>query len=98
MPPYASTTIEQPGLARSPQEKLDEIWTVTVYDNDHNTYAEVIAILIVATGCTEEEAYVEAWEVDHLGQSVVHHADEEECRGVAEIIRTIGIAVEVSSM
>jgi ATP-dependent Clp protease adaptor protein ClpS len=70
-------------------------WLVIVYNNDHNTYDEVIEILIRATGCTLEEAEMETWEVDHLGRSIVHHGSEEECDRAASVIRTIGIHVEV---
>ena len=52
-------------------------------------------ILMIATHCDEEEAYIETWEVDHLGKSVVHNAGKEECEDVAHIIRQIGIKVEV---
>jgi hypothetical protein len=38
---------------------------------------------------------METWEVHHLGKSVVHHANAEECERVASVIRTIGIVVEV---
>jgi len=72
-----------------------EGWVVVVYNNDHNTYLEVISILIQATGCTLDEAEIETWEVDHLGQSTVHHGGQEECERVAGVIRTIGIQVEV---
>ncbi len=68
---------------------------VIVYDNDKNTWYEVIAILQKATGCTLEEAEIETWEVDNLGKSVVHHAGQEECERAAGIIRSIGIRVEV---
>jgi hypothetical protein len=44
-----------------------------------------------------EEAEIETWEIDHLGKSNVHFADKEECEGVAQIIRQIGIQVEVKS-
>ena len=67
-----------------------------VYDNDVNTYAEVIHILQLATACTLEEAEIEAWEVDNLGKSVVHHGAKEECERAAGIIRQIGIRVEVT--
>jgi ATP-dependent Clp protease adaptor protein ClpS len=70
-------------------------YIVTVYDNDYNTVEEVIVILMAATGCCMEEAEMETWEVHHLGQSVVHHGAEQECRQVAEIIGKIGIRVEV---
>jgi ATP-dependent Clp protease adapter protein ClpS len=68
---------------------------VIVYNNDHNTYDEVMDILQRATGCTRDEAWVETWEIDHLGQSVVHHGSAEECERAASVIRTIGIHVEV---
>lgn len=77
-------------------EKADFGWIVTVFDNDYNTYDEVILILMAATGCSHQEAWIEAWEIDHLGKSTVHHSTEEECRITASIISEIGIRVEVS--
>ncbi len=73
-----------------------ELWVVIVYNNDVNTWDEVMSVLMVATGCTADEAYIETWEIDSLGQSVVHHGSEDECRTAAEIIATIGILVEVA--
>ncbi|HVL38491.1 MAG TPA: ATP-dependent Clp protease adaptor ClpS [Fimbriimonadaceae bacterium] len=71
-------------------------WIVTVYNNDYNTYDQVVSILIAATSCTPDEAHIETWEIDHLGKSVVHHGSLEECTNVADVISTIGIRVEVS--
>ena len=42
-------------------------WHVVAFNNDYNTFAEVIEILIVATGCTREEAEIETWEIDRFG-------------------------------
>jgi hypothetical protein len=89
-------TIEAPDAIEHASEKAEKDWIVTVYNNDYNTYEEVISILVMATGCNFEEAYLEAWEVDHLGRSVVHHGPETDCQKVAEIISKIGIRVEVS--
>jgi ATP-dependent Clp protease adapter protein ClpS len=75
-----------------------EDWIVIVYDNDHNTFPEVISILQQATGCSLEEAQMETWEVHHLGRSIVHHGDEAECERAAGIIRTIGIRVAVEQL
>ena len=72
-----------------------EGYIVIVYDNDKNTWDEVVMILQKATGCTQQEAEIETWEVDNLGKSVVHHGGQEECNRAAGIIRTIGIRVEV---
>jgi ATP-dependent Clp protease adapter protein ClpS len=89
--------LENPELAHEATTEHGKGWIVTVYNNDYNTYEQVITILMIATGCSEEEAYIEAWEVDHLGKSVVHYADEQECNDVAAIISKIGIRVEVSA-
>ena len=70
-------------------------YIVIVYDNDKNTFDQVIEILQKATACTREEAEMETWEVNELGKSVVHHGGEAECQRVASIIATIGIRVEV---
>lgn len=88
--------IERPELESSELSTKGEGWIVTVFNNETNTYEEVITILMIATSCTEEEAYIEAWEIDHLGKSVVHHGGEKECRRASEIIATIGIGVEVT--
>ena len=82
------------------QDRIDESqggsgWIVIVYDNDKNTWDQVIGILMKATACTQEEAEIETWEVHNLGKSVVHHGGQEECNRAAGIIRTIGIRVEV---
>ncbi len=93
--------MSSPGIIENP-EILDshtgngEHWIVTVYNNEYNTWDEVVHILMVATGCSEDEADMETWEVDHLGKSVVHHGGQEDCETAAEIIAQIGIRVEVS--
>lgn len=92
----APGTIERPRLDDASLEQGDYGWIVTVYDNDTNTYEEVMAILMIATSCDEAEAFIEAWEIDHLGRSVVHHGSEEACLKAARIIATIGIGVEAT--
>lgn len=91
---FDASTVEAPEEL-STQGGRGEGWRVTVYDNDSNTYEQVITILMIATGCDLDEAYMEAWEVDHLGRSHVHFAGHDDCTRVAEIIATIGIRVEV---
>lgn len=88
--------IEKPDLGNTDSTEL-ESWIVVVYNNEINTYDEVVFILMVSTHCSVEEAEIETWEIDHLGMSNVHFADKDECEGVAQIIRQIGIQVEVMS-
>ena len=73
-----------------------EGWIVTVFDNDTNSYDQVMLVLMRATACTSEEAYIEAWEIDHYGKCVVHKAGQNECKHAAEVIATIGIRVEAT--
>ncbi len=87
--------IEAPEKSSESKIASSRDWIVLVYDNDQNTMEEVHFILILATGCNQNEAEIETWEVHHLGKSVVHNAGEQECLRVAEIISTIGIRVEV---
>jgi hypothetical protein len=93
--------LSAPGILERPLEEFQGPGTgggfvVTVYNNEHNTYDEVMVVLMLATQCDADEAYMETWEIDHLGSSVVHRACEQDCLNVAEIISTIGIRVEVS--
>ena len=92
----STKTIERPDLLGQDSTEL-ESWLVIVYNNEVNTYDEVMFILMVATHCSVEEAEIETWEIDHLGKSNVHFADKEECEQVARVIRQIGIQVEVKS-
>lgn len=92
----STRTIERPDVDQD-NSNQSESWIVVVYNNEYNTYDEVMMILMIATHCNEEEAYIETWEVDQLGKSVVHVAGQEECETVASIIRQIGIEVEVIS-
>lgn len=91
----APGTVSRPDVDDGSTESAGP-WVVIVYDNDYNTYEEVIAVLMAATGCSAQEAYIEAWEIDHLGKSVVHHGDREECDRAATVIAKIGIRVEVA--
>ncbi len=86
------TELEKAGTGR------DSDWVVIVFDNDHNTWDQVISILMLATECAQEEAEMETWEVHHLGKSLVHHGSEEECEKVAKVIKTIGIRVEIAQV
>lgn len=92
----AAAVVESPVEETSRVSDNAEHWIVTVYDNDYNTVEQVMMILMLATGCSAEEAYMETWEIDNLGQSVVHRGSESECREAAEIIAKIGINVEAT--
>lgn len=94
--------MSQPSITQDPELETSDgsssqgEWAVTVFNNEKNTWDEVMDILMLATACTEEEAYIETWEIDKLGKSTVHYAAREECEQVAEIIAQIGIEVKVS--
>ena len=70
-------------------------YIVLVFNNETNSFDEVIQILQKATGCCLEEAEMETWEIHFTGRSVVHHGERVECERAAGIIATIGIRVAV---
>ena len=71
-------------------------WMVTIYNNDHNSFGEVIGILMRATECDREEAEIETWEAHTYGRAHVHFAERGECESAAEVIGTIGLRTEVT--
>jgi ATP-dependent Clp protease adapter protein ClpS len=77
-------------------EDPEALYEVRVIDNDYNTYQEVMQIAMLALGIREEQAFVIAWEVDHLGSCAVAHAPKAEADEIANLIRTIGIEVQVN--
>lgn len=90
-----SAPVTLPDLSVEESTQSGDGYRVVAYNNETNTYDEVIAVLMLATGCTMEEAYIETWEIDHYGQCAVHRADEEECQRVAKTISRIGVVTEV---
>lgn len=71
-------------------------WMVTIYNNDTTAYDEVVEILMRATGCGVDEAYIETWEAHTYGKAPVHFASRDECEIVAVMISTIGVKTELS--
>lgn len=66
-----------------------------IYNNDANSFDEVIDIIMLATSCGMEEAQIETWEAHTYGQAPVHFASEAECLRVATTIASIGVRTEV---
>ncbi len=71
-------------------------WMVVMFNNDHTMMDEVIEVLMRATGCDMQEAYIEMWEAHTFGKASVHFANRSECEDVAQVIGSVGIKTEVS--
>ena len=70
-------------------------WMVVILNNETNSMDEVIAVLVAATGCTIEEAAIEAWEAHTYGKASVHFASRSDCVIAASIIEAIGVKTNV---
>jgi ATP-dependent Clp protease adaptor protein ClpS len=81
--------------AASDLEARQSRWMVLIYNNDHNSTDEVMHILMVATSCDAEEAFMEMWEAHTFGKAAVHFASKSECELAAGIISTIGVKTSV---
>ena len=69
---------------------------VVIFNNDHNSADEVVNVIMEATACDIQEAYIEMWEAHTFGKASVHFAGHDECESVAAIISQIGVTTEVS--
>jgi len=76
-------------------EELTSEWTVIIFNNESTSVDEVIAVLMVATDCSFEEAETECMEAHITGQCRVHYADQVECERIAAIINLVGVKTEV---
>ncbi len=70
-------------------------WMVVIFNNDESSMQEVVEILMQATNCDAQEAYIEMWEAHHYGKASVHFASEAICTEVAAVISSIGVRTEV---
>jgi ATP-dependent Clp protease adaptor protein ClpS len=82
-----------PGILRDIEEAGE--YVVVIYNNDHNSFDQVIAVLMHATECDLHEASLETWEAHTFGRAKVHFAPQLECKHVARIISSVGIKTEV---
>lgn len=100
---HASVRFPQPAarqnpFLRNPQASppaSNERLYVVIIDNDTNTYEQVIRICMKALQISEQEAFQIALAVDHNGEAVVFEGTRAEAQAVADIIRTIGIEVQL---
>ena len=75
--------------------RLDEPWSVILYNDEIHTFEEVIGQLRKATGCTRGEAEDYAWEVHSTGKSAVFEGEFEECFEVQGVLREIQLVTEI---
>lgn len=81
-------------LAHNPSVDVGR-WKVVIHNNDTNSFEEVIAALMGATGCSLQEAQIETWEAHQFGRADVHFDSEPKCSEVAKVIARIGVQTDV---
>lgn len=70
-------------------------WMVVIFNDPITTLEQVIQILMRATGCSADEAYIETWEAHNFGKAPVHFSQRDEAEVVAAMIGTIGVKTEI---
>lgn len=88
-------TIERPIIRDVDRGTTNDEWGVMIFNDDITPYDAVVAILMVATGCSLEEAEMETWEAHHHGRALVHYGTNAECNRVASTIESIGVKTKV---
>lgn len=91
-PPDTDVQVEE---EEATEERLDEPWSVILYNDDVHTFDEVITQLIKATGCSSSEAEKLAWTVHTEGKATVYEGPFEECFEVQGVLREIELITEI---
>lgn len=73
----------------------DGRYMTVIFNNDYNSFGEVVESIVEATGCEFSEAYMETWEAHHYGKASIHFDTQVACCAVAAIVSRIGVKTEV---
>lgn len=79
------------------EESNSDEYCIIVFNNNHNTFEEVIAILSIALKIDAARAEMYAWDIHLMGLSRVYYGSVDDCKTKAAIIGTIGVKTEVST-
>ncbi len=91
-----STPTNDEGFDPDILRRLLPPYRVVVVNNDHNTFDEVITVLVRAVaGMSRATAEAHANEIHQTGSTVPYVGPLERAEAVAAVIRTIGILVRV---
>lgn len=90
-----STTIEISPTIIDQITDLSSDWIVIAFNNEVNTFQEVITVLLYATKCSPERALELTNKIHNEGEAIVYSSSEEACNQVAKIISQIGIVTQV---
>jgi len=83
-------------LEKEPQKpNNNDLFWVIVFNNEFNTFEEVITIIQKAISCSLELAEHIAWEIHDKGKAKVMIAPYHTAEEAAEVISSIGIKVSV---
>lgn len=93
--PAAPDTDVEVAEEAATEERLDEPWSVILYNDDVHTFDEVITQLIKATGCSASQAEKLAWTVHTEGKATVYEGTFEECFEVQGVLREIELVTEI---
>lgn len=77
------------------EERIDEPWSVILYNDEVHTFDEVIMQLVKATGCSSAEAEKLAWTVHTEGKATVYEGSFEKCFEVQGVLREIELVTEI---
>ena len=93
--PEPATPETDVAVEEETEERIDEPWSVILYNDEVHTFDEVINQLIKATGCSSSEAEKLAWTVHTEGKATVFEGPFEECFEVQSILREIQLVTEI---
>lgn len=93
----AAPSVAEPEVAEveDADTRLQEPWSVILYDDDIHTFEDVIVQLMKAVGCTAEQGYRHAFTVHTDGKDCVYQGEFTECFRVQGVLREIQLVTEI---
>ena len=69
---------------------------VTLFNDEQHSYEQVTNQVMLATKCSEREAFKIAYLVDHKGSAIVFRGELDDCIRVSSILEKIGLKTTIS--
>ena len=93
----ASQVVEVPVRSNEPATRNPSAdgYHVVLYNDDFHAFDDVVRQVQKATGVSTEDAFAVTMEAHETGRAVCYRGPHDACMKVAEILREIGLHVEI---
>ena len=93
----ATDTDEKTGTTTTEDTKTKQPWYVVVYNDNHNTFDNVIRWLQESCGHSIMVASMLASQIHHEGKAQVYQGEKHKCNAICKFLRSRGLQCEIDT-